>query len=163
MNQHAAYFELRFRPNVELVSVVRRFVSSFYERIIADQDLTDRMAIATHELLENAVKYSSDGETVISIEVDQDQKPWQVHVRTNNRTTPEHRAAVENAFTEANNATDAFSFYQLLMHRASKRTEGSGLGLGRIRAEADMTVDYSINGEELTIDARTTLAGRETP
>jgi hypothetical protein len=43
------------------------------------------------------------------------------------------------------------------MKRAATRTEGSGLGLGRIRAEADMAIEYAIDGEELTIDARTTI------
>ncbi len=153
----AAYFELRFRPNVELVSVVRRFVSAFYERIVHDLDVTERLAMVTHELLENAVKYSSDGETLLSIEVEQVGGPRNVLVRTKNRTTAENRKIVTEAFNEANAAKDTFSHYQELMKRASTRTEGSGLGLGRIRAEADMSVAYAIDGEELTVDARTTI------
>ncbi len=157
-DQRPAYFELRFRPNVELVSVVRRFVSAFYERIIHDLEVTERLAMVTHELLENAVKYSSDGETLLSIEVDQVGTPRNVLVRTKNRTTAENRSIVKERFQEANAAPDMFAYYQELMRRASTRTEGSGLGLGRIRSEADMSVDFAIEGEELTIDARTTIS-----
>src|SRR5947209_8429255 len=67
---HPAYFELNFRPNVALVSVVRRFVNEFYQRFLSDPDATSRLALATHELLENAVKYSKDGETTIRIELE---------------------------------------------------------------------------------------------
>jgi anti-sigma regulatory factor (Ser/Thr protein kinase) len=68
--EKTASFELNFRPNVALVSVVRRFVTEFYQRFLSDADGTSRVALATHELLENAVRYSKDGETTIRIEVE---------------------------------------------------------------------------------------------
>src|SRR5580658_9449719 len=89
-----AYFELNFKPNVALVSVVRRFVTEFYQRFLSDPDGTSRVALATHELLENAVKYSKDGETTIRIDVDTNQTPKQVRIKLRNRAAPEHIAAI---------------------------------------------------------------------
>src|SRR6185436_764691 len=63
------FCELSFEQKPELVSIVRRFVSDFYHRTLADPDATSRVALATHELLENAVKYSRDGHAKVRIEV----------------------------------------------------------------------------------------------
>ncbi len=50
------YIELRFSPSPELIPVVRRFVSAFYERLLSQADAASRLALATHELLENTCK-----------------------------------------------------------------------------------------------------------
>src|SRR5258705_13993296 len=80
-----AYLEMRFKPNVVLITVVRRFVSSFYQEVLGNRDAVSRLAVATHELLENAVKYSSNGETTISISVDRSGDERFVEIVTRNR------------------------------------------------------------------------------
>ena len=40
------------------VSTVRRFTAEFYERVLVDQEVSEKVALATHELLENAVKWT---------------------------------------------------------------------------------------------------------
>lgn len=58
------------------------------------------------------------------------------------------REALEGVVT----ASDANAHYLTLVRRAAKRTDGgSGLGLGRIRAEAGLEVSYVIEGDMLTI------------
>src|SRR4051812_49257694 len=51
----ATHLEMRFSPNLELVSVVRRFVADLSKRALVGAADVDRIAMATHELLENAV------------------------------------------------------------------------------------------------------------
>ncbi len=153
--------ELRFRPNVRLVSVVRRFVESFYQLILNDSSVTERVALATHELLENAVKYSNDGETALRIEVDQKPRPWDVRVRTWNRTTAAHRGVLEQRFRRFTEATDINALYQELMLEASKRDEGSGLGLARICAEAEMTLAFELEADQVCVIAHTTVEPNE--
>ena len=58
-----ASFDMSFAPTTRIVSVVRRFVLSLYERILADNVMSSQLALATHELLENAVKYNIDDAT----------------------------------------------------------------------------------------------------
>lgn len=157
--EHPAYFHVAFRPNVKLVSTVRRFVAQFYVRILVDQELASRLALATHELLENAVAYAVDGETGVRIEVAEDG----LTIKTWNRTSPEHLAALKAGIDQMNEAEDADDYYQSMLVRTSKRAEGSGLGLARIRAEADMSVTYEIDQQDrVCIVARTATQGAAT-
>jgi anti-sigma regulatory factor (Ser/Thr protein kinase) len=151
-----AYFELNFRPNVQLVSVVRRFVTEFYQRFLADPDGTSRVALATHELLENAVKYSKDGETTIRIDVSQT-TPKTVRIMLRNRAEPNNIAAIREILDGVASAPDAFGYYQKLLVAKAKSKEGSGLGLARICAEGEMTVTCQVTEDVAVIEATTTL------
>ena len=156
-----AYVELNFRPNVDLISVARRFVSDFYEEILADPDATSRVALATHELLENAVKYAIDGTTTLRIEVTRKEVGSSVKISTRNRTTPGHVATLQSTFDEMHGEPDAFAFYQRLMHKNARRQGGSGLGLARIRAEGEMSMTCEFEADYVSILAETQIeAGR---
>lgn len=155
-NEKVAYVEVSFRPNVELISVVRRFVSDFYARMFKDADATSRVALATHELLENAVRYSRDGETRIRVEVlNPDPQCQLAAIRTWNVTTPDHVQAVRNLFQEMDSNSDAFHHYQTLMRRTAKVVGGSGLGLARVRAEAEMELSFEVTDGVLSVGAKT--------
>ncbi len=147
------YFELTFRPNVELISVVRRFVSSFYEQILSDPDAVSRIALSTHELLENATKYSTDGETTIRIEVTTNCEA--IRIRIWNRTQRENLGVLRAHFEEMLQFPDPFVYYQRLIERSAKRKVGSGLGLARLRAEADMELSCEIDDDRVCIVADT--------
>lgn len=134
------YCELRFRPDAKLVSVIRRFVTEFYEETLLDRDGMDRVALATHELLENAVKYSSDGEATLRIEVVSVGSRAVVSIRTHNRTTPENARALRALLDELDSSGDPFEAYQEVMRRSLLQGAGSRLGLARLRAEADVRV-----------------------
>jgi hypothetical protein len=151
-----AYFELNFKPNVALVSVVRRFVAEFYQRFLGDPDGTSRVALATHELLENAVKYSKDGETTIRIEVEQN-VPRVVRIVLRNRASEKHLAAIRELLDGIASAPDAFQFYQQLIATRAKQRQQSGLGLTRICAEGEMTITHHIEGDEVRIEATTSV------
>lgn len=150
-----AYVELNFRPNVQLVSVVRRFVSEFYQRTLGDPDGSSRVALATHELLENAVKYSIDGETTIRIEVASTGAPRAVTILLRNRAEEQHIVAIREIVDGVDAATDAFAYYQQLLLAKAKRREGSGLGLARICAEGEMKIAYKVEGDLVELAATT--------
>src|SRR5258708_485776 len=80
-------FELTFRPSVDLITIVRRFVADFYLKVTHDEDVASRLALATHELLENAAKYSTDGTAELAMGVDP--REGTVTVRMSNRATPD--------------------------------------------------------------------------
>jgi anti-sigma regulatory factor (Ser/Thr protein kinase) len=94
--QPTTFFELNFASNVQLVSVVRQFATEFYQRFLSDPDGTSRVSLATDGLLENAVKYSKDGDMTIRIEVEQT-KPKIVRIVLRNRAELANLAAIREA------------------------------------------------------------------
>lgn len=152
-NVKPAYVELRFRPNVQLISTVRRFVSDFYEYALIDADTVSRLALATHELLENAVRNTANQESRVCIAVETQGGVDRVIIRTWNTTTPANVEILKRIFLEMNAAKDPFEYYQLLMKKTARQPDGSGLGLARIRCEAEMALGLEIVGEEVCISA----------
>ena len=151
-----AVVDLRFAPSVELVSLVRKFVEDLYVRILGDEDLSSRLAVATHELLENAVKYSVDHKASLHIAVDLGGPRPALDIRLTNRAQVDHIERVTALLDKLKDA-DPFDFYTSLMRNSADNEEAgvSGLGLGRIRAEADMVLRYEVKGDEVTIHGRT--------
>lgn len=134
-----ARLEIRFSPSVPLISNVRRFVSTFYAEVLGDAEIADRVGLATHELLENAARYSIDGEMRTLLEITRGPNAA-VSVRTWNRASPAQLFILQGLFDEMARCGDAFEYYQTAMRRTAKRTEGSGLGLARVWAEANMAL-----------------------
>jgi hypothetical protein len=143
------YFQVSFRPNAKLVSTVRKFTEELCQRTLDDHEMGEKVALVTHELLENAVTYASDGETGVRFEVLDDL----VTISTWNRTSPERLRDLAARIDEMNRCANADEYYQLMLNQTAYRTDGSGLGLARIMAEAEMAVSYEIVGNQIHIRA----------
>jgi len=145
-------FELRFRPSIDLIHVVRCFVADFYSKVVGEDDVAHRLALATHELLENACKYSADGEAALYVECESQGRA--VSVRTVNRATAEQVRSLEQTFAEISAAPTAAELYLEAMRRTAVREQGSGgLGLARIWAEGDMRLRLVVDGDRVEIHA----------
>lgn len=152
-------FDMSFSPTTELVSVIRRFVISLYERLLEDREMSSQLGLATHELLENAIKYNIDAETMFRVTLtpqSDSQSDIAVTIRTRNRASPENIRTVQHLITKVREAEDPFMFYQQLITTSADQP-GSGLGLARIRAETEMTVDFKVEGDEIEIVAQATV------
>jgi hypothetical protein len=146
-------FSLVFRPSVYLISLVRRFVEEFYEKVIDDPNVVGRLALTTHELLENAAKYSADGSTSLYVEVDP--KAGTVLVRTANPATAAEIESLKKWFAEIESTPDVSELYAEMMRRsAAKKTGSGGLGLARIAAEGEMQMQLIIEGNAVEVVAR---------
>jgi hypothetical protein len=155
-----AHCELSFSPNVALIATVRRFVAEFYNKVLHDRDVTSRLVVATHELLENAVRYSVDGQSTIRIGVQRVHESVSVTIETRNKTAVENVASLTGLLDEMKASTDRGAFYQVLMKRSSKRTDGSGLGLGRIHGESELDLACEIDGTTVTLRASATFPSK---
>jgi hypothetical protein len=109
--------------------------------------------VATHELLENAVRYAVDGATHVRIDVHREDAGTLVTIDTRNRAGEANRNSLASVVDEISSAGDPQACYQALMRRSAKRSDGSGLGLGRIRAESDMAISYRIEGDTVHLRA----------
>ena len=138
------------------LTAVRRFVAELADSVVRDSELAARLALATHELLENAVKYNIDDATMLRVTMTPQTESTSevaVTIRTRNRATPENLRIAERLITQVREAEDPFMFYQQLIIASAEASEGSGLGLARIRAETEMTIDFTIEGDQIEIVA----------
>jgi hypothetical protein len=112
-----------------------------------------RLALTTHELLENAAKYSADGSTSLYVEVDP--KAGTVLVRTANPATAAEIESLKKWFAEIESTPDVSELYAEMMRRsAAKKTGSGGLGLARIAAEGEMQMQLIIEGNAVEVVAR---------
>lgn len=142
-------FELEGTFTSDHIVDVRRFT----ERLLAwvpDADLRSRMAIATHELFENAIKFSDDGTTALLIEMERLPK-LQIRIITRNRAKDSDLTALHRLDENLRAATDAMALYVALMKTAPDAR--GGLGIGRVAAEAEMKVSMTFEGNVVQISA----------
>jgi hypothetical protein len=136
---------------------VRRFVEDFYMKVMDDPDVASRLALTTHELLENAAKYSTDGEASIQVHVMAE--TGTVNVRASNRAATAQIVLLRKCFDEIGAAPDARELYTRLLRRTAVLASGSGgLGLARIWAESDMTIRLEVTGDQVAIHAERPIA-----
>jgi two-component sensor histidine kinase len=153
-----AYVDLTFAPSVDLISHVRRFVARFYEAFLPQDDVGQRIALATHELLENAVKYGADGVTSLRIDLTDRGQDLLLRIAVRNKANEVNIAALRESVLEMSQCADAETYYHQVITRSVKTRGNSGLGLSRIHAEAGMGLDLSADGEgHVTVIASTSL------
>jgi two-component sensor histidine kinase len=159
--QENPYLEICFRPTVATINEARRLVATLYGPLLANLDLADRVALATHEMLENALKYSVDGATVVRVELSHSRGPRSVTIETRNLLSPERRAGLDEVFAEMARFGNAHEFYQFAMRRTRTLRHGSGLGLARIWAECDMRITHKFEGDEARVTAVLTIEDKK--
>jgi two-component sensor histidine kinase len=150
--------EIYLKPSVRFVSLARRFVYDVYTDILKDADLAWRLGMATHELLENAVKYASDGGMTLRITTEMVNGRETLVLSVSNVASPANAQILADAFAEMATFEKPADYYDMLVKRASERDEGSGLGLGRICTEASMSLSCQVNDNVVCIKAMTPIA-----
>ncbi|HET6614189.1 MAG TPA: hypothetical protein VFG83_19455 [Kofleriaceae bacterium] len=144
--------ELRIPSSWERIEDVRQGIRGFAKVVFADDDLEYALAMATAELLENAVKYGrQDGE--ISALVKEHESGFVVAVTS----AVDHDADIErlhariawlNGFATAGDAYRA-----RIAQLASDERGRGGMGLARIGYEADCTIEARQTGGTVTVTA----------
>jgi hypothetical protein len=174
-HSHApAYFSTAFGPRPKVLELVRGFVSDFHDRVVLSATSSRRrcsargsqLSMAAHELMENALVYGSKrgGEELsssFSIAIDPDPEDpanrYLVCIKTRNRAEPHQRAVVCEMLHALSEAEDPLEYYLGLMAASARRPEGSGLGLARIRVEAQMDLSCVVDGDELEVVAQASI------
>ena len=158
------HVELRIKPSARLISLMRRFLSEMLRELLTEAEDAWRIGLAAHELVENAFRHSIDGEVSMSVDVAEEGEGHMLTLRIKNRATPEQRQTLRAHLDELSAASDALEHYLAVMRRSAQRVASqgmlgaqreSGLGLARVRAEADMTVSGAFEGDEVCIMACT--------
>ena len=158
-----AHLHVTFRPSIQLVTTVRLFVLQLCQRLHDDEDVAERVAIATHELLENAMKYSTDGVAELEIDLGEvrDAEADEVQLRISNKVDPAALALLQRKLDGIHGAgDDAVGHYTRLMIESAAQTSGSGLGLARLWAETQARLSCEIAGATVTVVAKLPVVPR---
>jgi hypothetical protein len=148
-----AHLEVSLKPSIVFISLARRFIYDAYADILKDSDLAWRLGMATHELLENAVKYSTDGSMTLRITIVPQPSNRLLVLTVKNRTDAKNAEILKMAFEEMEQFKSPAQYYAAILERAAVRTEGSGLGLGRIRMEASMSLSCHLEDNVVCLQA----------
>jgi hypothetical protein len=155
------HLELHLDSNPRLVSVVRRFIEEALEKVIDDdQDLVGRLSMAAHELVENGVKYASCDPTIMRITLEQRPGAARARIAITNQASAEHVSRLRTFTSDIAKGGNLAELYDSYLRRREPHGE-SGLGLIRIRAEADMSVDLEVTGSMVTIIATALMPRRQ--
>jgi hypothetical protein len=156
IQRHPASIHLEFSPQVRLINYTREYLSNFYDCILNDPDTTSRVALTAHELLENALKYSTDGMAIVDIGVVADDDGGElISIRMKNRGRIDRLAELRRLVDALREAPDPAVLYYEMLENTSPDSGVSGLGLARIRVEGRMDLSYEMRGDEVTVVAET--------
>src|SRR6266511_2985307 len=117
---------IRMNPPWVFIDEIRRFVESFCACAALGADREAQVALAVHELMQNAVPHARGQEVELDLEVDQ--KADRVWIRVVNDCP-------EEAYAEP----DSLAHYLRTMKEQPSSARG-GLGLARVRFEAQLDI-----------------------
>lgn len=144
------YLTMRMKPPWVFIDELRRFVESFCACACPACDREAQMALAVHELMQNAVPHSHDEEVELTLEVEPDAD--RIAVSVSNRCTEAEFQALYDKIERMNHETDALAHYLKAMRETPASTRG-GLGLARVRFEAQLDLAVTKSMGRLTVHA----------
>lgn len=136
-------------PSWELIGHTREYLHHFCRLSYGDAGLAERVAMAAHELLENAVKYGNQAEGPVRCTLQRDQNHLRLLVA--NGANPDQMAALR-AELETVNTGDPLEVYLAKME-ASLGSDKSQLGLARIRYEGEAQLRIQEDPPMLVLEA----------
>lgn len=144
--------ELEVGPaaDMSLATRIREFLSNTYGPLIRDTRAESVITLAAHELVENIIKYGANGPRSISVQLDSRKR--EVHLVTQNQATPTQITKLRSKLDRICQSTAPEALYDEFIAESADSDE-SGLGLIRIRAEADMDLSYKVDGSTVRIQA----------
>jgi anti-sigma regulatory factor (Ser/Thr protein kinase) len=148
--KEAATLELDVVADLTTVGEAQRIVEGITLRLCHNADLAWRVAMAAHELLDNARKYSSAEKATVRLELASTDDEPTVTLSVRSRSADAQKEALSKVVSEIATARDAWEFYLAAMQRSLGAGERSGIGLARIRAEGQMRLAVSADSEGYT-------------
>lgn len=144
------YVELRFGPRWTYISCVRKFVASFFLIGLSDKERAEQISMAASELLENAIKYASEEDSDLRIEIIR--RGTEIDLCVENPAEPQQINTLRREFALINTG-DPEEVYLKRMEEAAKTGGQSRLGLIRIRYEAGARLQLEARERSVAIHA----------
>lgn len=129
-------------------------VTDFCHNVADDPDVEFAFRLAAYELTENLVKYSVGGLASVCIEVVSTVRGPEIVLTTENDAEPERLSDAMACLEAVERALDPIGHFDRLVRESIASPNESRLGLGRLRAEGDLTISHQVTDNRLMIQAR---------
>jgi anti-sigma regulatory factor (Ser/Thr protein kinase) len=129
---------IRMNPPWMFIDEIRRFVESFCACASLGPDREAQVALAVHELMQNAVPHAHGDEVELDLEVDP--RADRVTIRVMNGCSDDEFAALRTRVEAMYREADALSHYLTTMKAQPASASRGGLGLARVRFEAQLDI-----------------------
>lgn len=147
-------FELNALRDAALIANVRRFVGETCHHLLEDADICSRVVLATHEMLDNAIRHAANAGSAsqateasrLKVTLQRDESEAVVAIETTNAIDEQHAATLRDVLAEIAQSSDREAFYVALIRRIADRAESSWLGLGRVHAESELGLSSRFEG-----------------
>ena len=142
---------IRMNPPWVFIDEIRRFVQSFCSSASIGADREAQVALAVHELMQNAVPHARGHEVELDLELD----PVAGHivVRVSNSCSDDDYAALAARVESMYREPDALRSYLRTMKEHPTTARG-GRGLARVRFEAQMDIRVRrSSADRITVEA----------
>jgi anti-sigma regulatory factor (Ser/Thr protein kinase) len=160
LRRTAIYLMLRMKPVWVFVDELRRFVEAFCASACPGVHRDAQLAMAVHELVQNAVPHADGEEIEVALEVVPPSD--RVALAVTNRCTDEAYRALAARIDEMNGNPDALEDYLRAM-RASPMHVRGGIGLARVRYEGQLELSVSRMAGRVTVHASGPLVAPPLP
>jgi len=148
------YLMLRMKPPWVFVDEIRRFVESFCACACPGQTREAQVALAVHELMQNAIPHAAGESVDLTLQVDP--VADRIEIAVSNPATVEQFQELRGRLDRINGEPDPLQSYLRAMAEAPMNQRG-GLGLARVRFEAQLDLSITHDGNRITVLARGNL------
>jgi anti-sigma regulatory factor (Ser/Thr protein kinase) len=145
----ASILFLRMQPSWVVVDDIRKFVETFCASACPWAEREEQLALATHELVQNAIANAVTSDIELKLEVDRGRE--RVHVAVSNHARPDQIEVLRTRLHKTQSHPNPLDGYVEAM-REDPDSRG-GIGLARIRYEAALDLALEVQGEKVTIHA----------
>lgn len=152
--RRSRFIRLEFAPSCGCLGTIVALVTDFCRNVIDDPDVIFAFRMAAFELTENIVKYCSGDRASLEVSVDNAADGSDLVLTTTNESSPERLADVNERLTATEAAEDPVAHFDKLVRDTLNSPNESRLGIGRLRAEADLMISHTVGENWITICVR---------
>jgi hypothetical protein len=153
----AAVLFLRMQPSWVVVDDIRHFVETFCASACPAAEREEQLALATHELIQNAIANAATPDIELKLEVDKVAE--RVSLEVSNSARDDQIEVLRERLRRMQSFPNPLDGYVAAM-REDPNSRG-GIGLARIRFEAALDLALEVDGEKVTIRAAGPLMAPE--
>jgi anti-sigma regulatory factor (Ser/Thr protein kinase) len=144
------YLQLRMKPPWVFVDEIRRFTESFCACACPGESREAQVALAVHELMQNAIPHAGGESVDLTLEVDPHED--RIEITVSNPTSDLQYQELADRMARINLEPDPLQSYLRAMAEAPMNQRG-GLGLARIRFEAQLELSITRQGTRVAVQA----------